>query len=79
MQKRHLNAYLQVYDEEALQLAAQLDAQRAAGKPLGKLHGVVIALKDVICYKDHPVSAASKILGKLHLPLQCNRRRTPPR
>ncbi|MDF2187421.1 Asp-tRNA(Asn)/Glu-tRNA(Gln) amidotransferase subunit GatA [Paraflavitalea sp. CAU 1676] len=62
-QKRHLNAYLQVYDVEALQLAAKLDAQRAAGKPLGKLHGVVIALKDVICYKDHPVSAASKILG----------------
>lgn len=61
-QKRHLNAYLQVYDQEALQLAASLDAERAAGKPMGKLHGVVIALKDVICYKDHPVSAASKIL-----------------
>ncbi|AXY77446.1 Asp-tRNA(Asn)/Glu-tRNA(Gln) amidotransferase subunit GatA [Paraflavitalea soli] len=61
-QKRHLNAYLQVYDQEALQLAARLDEDRAAGKPLGKLHGVVIALKDVICYKDHPVSAASRIL-----------------
>lgn len=65
-QKRHLNAYLQVYDQEALQLAAALDAQRASGKPLGKLHGVVVALKDVICYKDHPVSAASKILGDFH-------------
>lgn len=65
-QKRHLNAYLQVYDQEALQLAARLDAQRAAGKPMGKLHGVVIALKDVICYKDHPVSAASRILGDFH-------------
>jgi aspartyl-tRNA(Asn)/glutamyl-tRNA(Gln) amidotransferase subunit A len=31
-QKRHLNAYLQVYDQEALQLAASLDAERAAGK-----------------------------------------------
>ncbi|NII23731.1 Asp-tRNA(Asn)/Glu-tRNA(Gln) amidotransferase subunit GatA [Pseudoflavitalea sp. X16] len=59
---RHLNAYLHVFDQEALQRAATLDAQRAAGKPLGKLHGVVIAIKDVICYKDHPVSAASKIL-----------------
>jgi aspartyl-tRNA(Asn)/glutamyl-tRNA(Gln) amidotransferase subunit A len=58
-----LNAYLQVYGEEALQRATELDARRAAGHLMGKLHGVVIALKDVICYKDHPVSAASKILG----------------
>ncbi len=28
----------------------------------GKLHGVVIALKDVICYKDHKVTAASGML-----------------
>ena len=27
-----------------------------------KLHGVVIAIKDVLCYKGHQVSAASKIL-----------------
>lgn len=60
--KRHLNAFLQVYTEEALQQAAALDAKRAAGQPMGKLHGVVIALKDVICYKDHPISASSKIL-----------------
>jgi aspartyl-tRNA(Asn)/glutamyl-tRNA(Gln) amidotransferase subunit A len=35
---------------------------KTGNAPLGKLHGVVIALKDVICYKDHPVSAASRIL-----------------
>ena len=28
----------------------------------GKIHGVVIAIKDVICYKDHKVTAASAIL-----------------
>ena len=28
----------------------------------GKLHGVVVALKDVICYKGHKVSASSRIL-----------------
>ena len=28
----------------------------------GKLHGVVIGIKDVIAYKDHPLSASSKIL-----------------
>lgn len=60
--RRHLNAYIQVYSEEALQHAADLDARRKAGKPLGRLHGVVIALKDVIAFKDHPLSAASNIL-----------------
>ena len=60
--KNHLNAFLEVYTADALQQAADLDAARLAGKPLGKMHGVVVALKDVICYKGHQVSAASKIL-----------------
>ncbi len=60
--RRHLNAYVQTYADEALQRAAALDANRKEGKPTGKLHGVVIALKDVIAYKDHPLTAASKIL-----------------
>ena len=61
-EKKRLNAFVEVYEEEALQKAAQLDKKREAGAPLKKLHGVVIALKDVICYKDHTVTAASKIL-----------------
>ncbi len=58
-----LNAFLNVYETEALERAAALDLQRQQGQPLGKLHGVVVGLKDVISYKDHPLSAASKILG----------------
>jgi aspartyl-tRNA(Asn)/glutamyl-tRNA(Gln) amidotransferase subunit A len=61
-QHEHLNAYVRVYGEEAIARAKELDASRSAGKPKGKLHGVVISIKDVICYKDHPVSAASNIL-----------------
>jgi aspartyl-tRNA(Asn)/glutamyl-tRNA(Gln) amidotransferase subunit A len=57
-----LNAYINVYAEEALQRAAALDVARQNGKLAGKLHGVVIGIKDVICYKGHPVSAASNIL-----------------
>ena len=60
--RKHLNAYVNTYAEEALQRAAELDASRQAGKPTGKLHGVVIALKDVIAFRDHPLTAASKIL-----------------
>lgn len=59
---RHLNAYVEVYAAEALEKARELDALRRSGKPMGKLHGVVIGLKDVICYKDHRISAASGIL-----------------
>lgn len=58
----HLNAFTQVYGEEALRLARSLDEKREAGQKLKKLHGVIIALKDVIAYKDHPLTAASGIL-----------------
>lgn len=61
-ENKHLNAYLEVFGEEALDRAAQLDAQRSAGKPIGKLHGVVISIKDVIAYKGHKVSASSRML-----------------
>ncbi|NML20578.1 Asp-tRNA(Asn)/Glu-tRNA(Gln) amidotransferase subunit GatA [Pseudoflavitalea sp. G-6-1-2] len=60
--RSNLNAYTQVFSEEAMQKAAALDQQRKDGKPMGKLHGVVISIKDVICYKDHAISAGSKIL-----------------
>jgi aspartyl-tRNA(Asn)/glutamyl-tRNA(Gln) amidotransferase subunit A len=59
---RGLNAFLEVFAEEALQRAEQLDKKRGKGGKLGKLHGVVIALKDIISYKDHKLSASSKIL-----------------
>jgi len=59
---KHLNAFIEVYADEAIQQAKELDTKRKSGKQPGKLHGVVIGLKDVICYKDHKISAASAIL-----------------
>ena len=59
---KHLNAYIQVYGDEALEKARSLDAKRRAGGSTGALHGVVIGLKDVLAYKDHPLTAASRIL-----------------
>ncbi len=60
---KHLNAWLEVYEEEALQRAEQLDFLRKDQTNLpGKLFGVVVGLKDVICFKGHKISAASKIL-----------------
>ena len=60
---RHLNIYIEVYADEALARAAALDARMAAAPAsVGRLFGAVVALKDVICYKDHEVTAASGIL-----------------
>lgn len=53
---------VEVFAEEALARARQLDEERADGILTGKLHGVVFTLKDVICYRNHPVSAASRML-----------------
>lgn len=61
-EKKRLNAFVDVYEHEALQKATELDKKRAGGDSLKKLHGVVIAIKDVLCYKDHKVTASSKIL-----------------
>ncbi len=63
---KHLNAFIETYSEEALQKAADLDDKRSSGKPMGSLHGVVIGLKDIIAYKDHLVTASSKILDGFH-------------
>jgi len=57
-----LNAFIEVYDNECRERAKFLDEKRNSGKKLGKLHGVVIALKDVICFNGHKISAASKML-----------------
>ena len=61
-QQLQLNAFTNVYREEALAKARLLDQQRKAGQPMGKLHGVVIGIKDVIAWKGHPLTAASNIL-----------------
>jgi len=61
-ENERLNAFVEVYTEESLSRAKFLDEKRKSGKSIGKLHGVVIALKDVICYKDHKITAASKML-----------------
>ena len=58
-----LNAFLEVFAAEALQRAAALDEERRSGVAMGKLHGVVVALKDVISYKDHTLTAGSRILS----------------
>ena len=60
-ENKHLNAMLEVFEEEVLNRAAIIDEKIKAGTS-GKLAGMFLAIKDNICYKDHRVSASSKIL-----------------
>ncbi len=57
-----LNAFIEIYEAEAIAKAHSLDALRNSGSSIEPLHGVIVGLKDVICYKDHPITAASAIL-----------------
>lgn len=59
----HLNAFLSVYEQEALERAAQIDATISSGNP-GKLAGMVIGLKDVLSHEGHPLTAGSRILER---------------
>lgn len=58
---QELNAYIEVFAEEAMNFALDADARFNAGTPR-KLEGMIIALKDNISFKGHKVSASSKIL-----------------
>jgi aspartyl-tRNA(Asn)/glutamyl-tRNA(Gln) amidotransferase subunit A len=60
-EQKHLNTFLEVFTESALKKATEVDTKIKDGKA-GKLAGMVIAIKDNICYKSHRVSASSKIL-----------------
>lgn len=57
----HLNAFVRTYPAEARACATALEEKLKAGKA-GKLAGLVVGLKDLICYQDHPIQASSKIL-----------------
>ena len=58
---KDLNIYLEVFAEEAIVRAKNIDEKILVGTA-GKLAGMVVAIKDNICFKGHNVSAASKIL-----------------
>lgn len=58
----HVNAYVRVFRDEALQQARELDTRLQNGESPGPLFGLVASIKDVICYAGHPVSAASGML-----------------
>ena len=61
-ERKQLNVFLEIFEHEALEKARHLDELIRTKKQVGKLAGMVIALKDNIAFKGHLVSASSKIL-----------------
>jgi len=57
------NAYVELFETELLAAAIQLDKKiKEEPEKLGPLFGAVISIKDNLCYKDHIVSAGSRML-----------------
>ncbi len=57
-----LNAFIVTTPEAAVAAAKAVDADRAAGKPLGKMAGVPIGMKDLFATQGVQTTAASHIL-----------------
>ena len=57
----HLNAFLEVFEDSSRAKAEEVD-QKIKNGTAGRLAGMVVGLKDNLCYEGHKVSAASKIL-----------------
>jgi aspartyl-tRNA(Asn)/glutamyl-tRNA(Gln) amidotransferase subunit A len=60
-EKSSLNAFVEIFEDSAKAKAIDIDNKLSSGTA-GKLAGVIVGIKDNICYKGHKVSASSKIL-----------------
>ena len=58
-----LGAFAYLDPEHALAQARALDERRAAGQPLGPLHGVPVGIKDIIDSQDMPTECGSPVLA----------------
>ena len=57
----NLNAFLEIFEVSAIEQSRIVDEKIVNGTA-GRLAGMVIGLKDNICYKGHKVASSSKIL-----------------
>jgi len=59
--QKDLNAFNFVFSDEEIKSASAVE-QKIRNNSAGKLAGMVIAIKDVLAYKDHPLTCSSNIL-----------------
>lgn len=69
-QNPSVNAFVQVWNDQALERARDIDRRQRAGEPLGALAGVPVAVKDNICVQGHVCSCGSRMLESFRPPYQ---------
>jgi aspartyl-tRNA(Asn)/glutamyl-tRNA(Gln) amidotransferase subunit A len=63
-----LNAFVHLDPEHVLAQARAVDARRRAGRPLGPLAGVPVAIKDLLCVEGEQTSCGSRMLRDFRPP-----------
>ncbi len=58
----HINAFLEIKEEEAVNKAQEIDSKIKKGEKVGKLAGLTVGIKSNINIEDFIISAASKTL-----------------
>jgi aspartyl-tRNA(Asn)/glutamyl-tRNA(Gln) amidotransferase subunit A len=57
-----IHSFVYLTKDKAIKKARKLDIKLKSGKKIGKLYGLPIGIKDLICIKDTPTTCSSKIL-----------------
>jgi aspartyl-tRNA(Asn)/glutamyl-tRNA(Gln) amidotransferase subunit A len=63
-----LHSFANLSKQKALEKAKSLDKKLKKDKEIGRLYGLPLANKDLICVKDFPTTCCSKILLNYHPP-----------
>lgn len=63
-----LHSFVSLSKEKAIEKAKSLDKDVRKGKKIGRLYGLPLANKDLLCVKDFPTTCSSKILQEYHPP-----------
>ena len=59
---KRLNVFVHLDPEQVLAQARAIDARRQAGEMVGRLAGVPVAIKDVLCVEGEPTTCGSRML-----------------
>ena len=58
-----INAFVEVFEQDAIAQAKAIDAKKARGEKLGALAGVPVGIKDNILYQGHKATCCSNMLA----------------